>query len=225
MNYYNEIKKELVNNEIYKKVKDYSKNKSDLNTYYNVGALLVEAQGGEERAKYGDNLIKEYSNKIFVETKCFYNVSALKRMRQFYLKIEKGATLSHQLTWSHYVELLSIEDKSKINYYIKITEEQNLSIRELRNKIKNCEYERLDDKTKNKLLTKENNNVEDFIKNPIVINNRYNYSEISERILKSLILEDMSKFLEELGEGFCFVKDEYKIKLGDRYNYIDLLLF
>ena len=59
MNYYNEIKNQFINNEITKRVKDYSKNKSDLDTYYNVGKLLVEAQGGEERAKYGDGLIKE----------------------------------------------------------------------------------------------------------------------------------------------------------------------
>ena len=67
MNYYNEIKQELINNEVYKKVKDYSKNRSDLNTYYNVGKLLVEAQGGEKRAKYGDGLIKEYSKKLTEE--------------------------------------------------------------------------------------------------------------------------------------------------------------
>ena len=64
MNYYEEIKKELVNNEVYKRVKDYSKNKSDLSTYYNVGKLLVEAQGGEKRAKYGNGLIKEYSKRL-----------------------------------------------------------------------------------------------------------------------------------------------------------------
>lgn len=58
MNYYNEIKNELINNEIYKKVKDYSKNRNDLMTYYNVGGLLIRAQGGEKRAKYGDSLIK-----------------------------------------------------------------------------------------------------------------------------------------------------------------------
>ena len=67
MDYYNEIKNELINNEIYKKVKDYSKNRSDLTTYYNVGKLLIEAQGGESRAKYGDNLIKEYSKKLTIE--------------------------------------------------------------------------------------------------------------------------------------------------------------
>ena len=64
MNYYNQIKEELINNEVYKRVKDYSKNRSDLSTYYNVGKLIVEAQGRESRAKYGDNLIKEYSKKL-----------------------------------------------------------------------------------------------------------------------------------------------------------------
>ena len=110
MDYYKEIKHELINNEIYKKVKDYSKNRSDLNTYYNVGKLLVEAQGGEKRAKYGDSLIKEYSKRLTLELGKGYTTSGLKRMRQFYYIIKKGATMSHQLTWSHYSELLVIND-------------------------------------------------------------------------------------------------------------------
>ena len=108
MNYYKEIKNELINNEVYKRVKDYSKNKNELSTYYNVGKLLIEVQGGEDRAKYGDGLIKEYSKKLNDELGRKYNITTLKRMRQFYLIVEKGATLSHQLTWSHYCELLSI---------------------------------------------------------------------------------------------------------------------
>ena len=224
MNYYEEIKKELVNNEVYKRVKDYSKNKSDLSTYYNVGKLLVEAQGGERRAKYGNGLIKEYSNKLTEELGKGYSTRNLKLMRKFYL-FQKGQTVSAQLTWSHYTELLKIEDINKINYYIRITEEQNLSVRELRTKIKNNEYERLDDKTKNKLITKEDLLPKDLIKNPILIKNSYNYELISERILKELILEDLDNFLSELGDGFTYIKSEYKIKLGDRYNYIDLLLF
>ena len=67
MNYYNEIKNKLIDNEVYKRVKDYSKNRNDLNTYYEVGKLLIEAQGGEERAKYGDRLIKEYSERLYNE--------------------------------------------------------------------------------------------------------------------------------------------------------------
>ena len=110
-------------------------------------------------------------------------------------------------------------------YYIDITKKYNLSVRELRNKVKNKEYERLDNKTKEKLTKKEESVVSDFIKNPILIKNSYNYTEISEKVLKQLILEDMDNFLIELGDGFCYIKNEYRIRLGDRYNYIDLLLF
>ncbi len=119
MNYYNEIKNELINNEITKRVKDYSKNKSDLNTYYNVGKLLVEAQGGEKRAKYGDGLIKEYSKKLTLELGKGYSAMNLKNMRKFYIKIKKGQTLSVQLSWSHYVELLPFDDINKINIILK----------------------------------------------------------------------------------------------------------
>ena len=168
MNYYSEIKNQLINNEVYKKVKDYSKNKSDLNTYYNVGKLLIEAQGGEKRAKYGDQLIKEYSRKLTEELGKGYSVKSLKRMRKFYLLSEKGSAMPTQLTWSHYCELLSIDDIDKINYYIKISIDLNLSYRELHNKIKNKEYERL---PKTKLITNDQNKINDFIKNPILIKN------------------------------------------------------
>ena len=227
MNYYKEIKNELINNEVYKRVKDYSKNKNELSTYYNVGKLLIEAQGGEERAKYGDGLIKEYSKKLSEELGEKYNITTLKRMRQFYLIIEKGATLWHQLTWSHYRELLTFDNIDEINYYIKQTEIYNLSVRELREKIKSKEYQRLDDNTKLKLINKEETVVSDFIKNPIVIRNKYNIDKesITEKILQRLILEDIPSFLKELGEGFTFVENEYKIKIGNTYNYIDILLF
>lgn len=225
MNYYEEIKKELVNNEVYKRIKDYSKNKSDLSTYYNVGKLLIEAQGGEKRAKYGNGLIKEYSKKLTEELGKGYTITNLKYMRQFYLLCQKGHTVSDQLTWTHYRLLLSIDNINKINYYVNISISQNLSVRELQNKIKNNEYERLDDKTKNKLINKEELLPKDLIKDPILIKNSYNYKLISEKVLKGLILEDIEAFMKELGNSFSFVGSEYKIKLGDRYNYIDLLLF
>ena len=225
MNYYEEIKNELINNEVYKRVKNYSKNRSDLSTYYNVGKLLVEAQGGEDRARYGDGLIKEYSKKLTMELNKKFNVTLLKNIRQFYLVSQKSPTMSDQLTWSHYVELLYLKNLDIINYYVKIAIEQNLSVRELRAKIKNNEYERLDDRTKEKLVNKEELLPQDFIKNPILIRNSYDYEMISEKILKKLVLEDMDNFLTELGDGFCYIKNEYKIKMGDRYNYLDLLLY
>jgi len=220
MNYYNEIKEELINNEITKRVKDYSKNRSDLNTYYNVGKLLSDA--GKH---YGEGIIKEYSIRLKNETNIKYDVSSLNKMRKFYTLIEKVATMSPKLSYSHYVELLPYDDINKILYYINIIEQQNLSIRQLREKIKSNEYERLPEETKNKLIIKEETKVPDFVKNPIIIKNSNSYDIVSEKMLQKLILEDIPSFLKEWGTGFTFIENEYKIKLGDRYNYIDLLLF
>ena len=227
MNYYNEIKNKLIDNEVYKRVKDYSKNRNDLNTYYEVGKLLIEAQGGEERAKYGDRLIKEYSERLYNELGKKYDITTLKRYRQFYLKIEKGAALRHQLSWTHYRELLTLDNINELNYYVEITIEQNLSYRQLREKIKTKEYQRLDNSTKLKLINKEKLDIKDNIKNPIVIHNKNNLDKenISEKVLQRLILEDIPSFLKELGTGFSFIENEYKIKIGSTYNYIDLLLF
>ena len=146
-------------------------------------------------------------------------------MRQFYFVLEKGVAMPHQLSWSHILSILPIDDVDKINYYIKIAEEQNLSVRELRKKIKSNEYERLDEETKKKLKDKEKLKVPDLVKNPIQIRNTNGNDEISEKVLQKLILEDIPSFLKELGSGFCFIDNEYKIKMGDRYNYIDLLLY
>ena len=227
MNYYNEIKKELVNNEVYKKAKDYSKNRNDLSTYYNVGKLLIEAQGGKKRAKYGDNLIKEYSKRLTKELGAKYSCRNLMNMRKFYLifKDEKVNAMRSQLSWTHYRELLKLNDINEINYYIETSIKQNLSYRDLHKKIQNREYQRLDNKTKEKLTRKEESKVEDFIKNPILIRNNLGVEEVSEKVLRQLILEDLDNFMTELGEDFCYIKNEYKIKLGNTYNYIDLLLF
>ena len=222
MNYYNEIKTELINNEITKRVKDYSKNRSDLNTYYNVGKLLSEA--GKH---YGEGIIKEYSKKLTDDIGKKYTKSSLYNMLKFYgfMKNTKFQTLSGKLTWSHYCELLSIDSIDKVNYYIKIVEDENLTVRELRKRIKSNEYERLDESTKEKLKEKEKLKIPDLVKNPIQIKNTSGNNEISEKVLQKLILEDIPSFLKELGNGFSFIDSEYKIKIGDRYNYIDLLLF
>ena len=219
LNYYNEIKEEILNNEITKKVKDYSKNKSDLETYYKVGKLLSEA--GKH---YGEGIIKEYSIKLTKEFGKGYTQTRLKYIRRFYEISLKCPTLSDKLSFSHYCEIMWL-DENEIDYYINISLIDNLSVRELRKKVKSKEYERLPEETKNKLIKKEETNVEDLIKNPIIIKNINNYEIVSEKILQKLILDDIPSFLEELGEGFTFIKNEYKIKIGDTYNYIDLLLY
>ena len=138
-------------------------------------------------------------------------------MRKFYLLTSKLATLSQQLSFCHHVELLPINDLNQINYYISISEQYNLSIRELRSRIKSKEYERLSEETKLKLRNKEENKIQDFIKNPIIIKNSSNIEIISEKILKQLIVEDIDSFLKELGDGFSYVANEYKIKKGNKY--------
>ena len=222
INYYNQIKNKIIDNEIYSKVKDYSKERYKVITYFEIGKLLNEAGG-----KYGDNIIDEYSKKLVIDVGKKYNRRTLFRMKQFYnmFSDKKVSTMSTQLSWSHYTELLSIKNESKLLYYLNLCINKNINVRKLREKIKSKEYERLPEDTRNKIINKEKSNVIDFIKNPIQIKNSGNYEEISEKVLQKLILEDIPSFLEELGSGFTFIKNEYSIKLGDRYNYIDFLLF
>ena len=215
MIYYDQIKEKFINNQIVQKVKDYSKNKYELERYYNVGKLIVEAQGGEARAKYGDGLIKEYSHRLMNEIDKKYSYRNLMYMRKYYLffKNKKLNALRSQLTWTHYRELLIIDDIYAIQYYIQLCKGLNLSYRELHTRIKSNEYGRLDINTKNKLIAKKEINITDFVKHPIIIKNKYNYLDINEKALKDLILEDITSFIKELGEGFCFIDSEYKIKI------------
>ena len=222
MNYYKEIKNKLIDNEVYSRVKDYSKERHKLITYFEIGKLLTEAGG-----KYGDNIINEYSKKLVIEVGKKYNRSTLFRMKQLYnvFSDEKVAPLVQQLSWSHCLILLSIKDIKKINYYVEQVAKRNLSKSQLETIVKNKEYEKLPEDTKNKLISKEQSSIVDFVKNPIMIKNNKNYDIISEKILQKLIMEDIEIFLVELGRNFTFVKSEYPIKLDDRYNYIDLLLY
>ena len=219
MNYYNEIKNKLVNNEIVQRVKDYSKNKSDLNTYYEVGKLLVDAG-----KYYGEGIIKQYSIKLTSELGKKYSYRSLNYMVKYY-NFQKVQPVAANLSWSNWIELLSIKDIDKIYYYIDMCIKYNLSKRGLREKIKSKEYERLPEETRNKLINKEKISVVDYVKNPIIIKNKYDTDEISENMLKQLILDDISSFMKELSNGFRFIKSEYKIKIGEYYHSIDLLLY
>ena len=222
MDYYKEIKNKIIDNEAYEKIKDYSKERHRVITYYEIGKLLNEAGG-----KYGDNIINEYSKKLVIEVGKKYNRRTLFRMRQFYRTFsnEKVSTLSTQLSWSHYSELLSIKTDDKLSYYLNLSITQNIGVRELRDKIKSKEYERLPDETKNKIIKEEKLEVKDLVPNPILIKNTNNIEIITEKVLHNLILEDIEDFMWELGNNFSFIGSEYKIKIEDTYHKIDLLLF
>ena len=185
MNYYNEIKNKIIDNEVYGKVKDYSKERHTVITYFEIGKLLNEAGG-----KYGDNIIDEYSNKLVLEVGKKYNKRTLFRMKQFYIIFsnEKVSPMATQLTWSHYTELLPIKDLNELLYYIKLASTNNLSKRQLREKIKNNEYTRLSLEARNKLSNNESLKVQDLVPNPILIKNKNNIEIISEKTLHQLIL-------------------------------------
>ena len=121
------------------KIKDYSKNKNDLETYYRVGKLLADA--GKH---YGERIIKEYSIKLSSDIGNQYNERTLRRIRQFYIFVEgKWSTLSTKLNWSIYSEVLKLKDTNEINYYLYVAENENLSVRELRSRIKKNEIYRI----------------------------------------------------------------------------------
>ena len=151
----------------------------------------------------------------------------LRRYRQFYIFVTnlKWSALPTKLSWSHITELLSLSNKNEIDYYINRAYNTNIGYRQLHNIIKNKEYERLSLDAKIKMNNNEKLKIYDMIPDPIIINSKNNTNIINEKALHNLILEDIPNFLRGLGNGFCFIDSEHPIKLGNTYNYIDLLLF
>ena len=209
--YLNNIKELIENDRVLKKKNKLIEENSILNTYFEIGKLIIEAQGGEGRTKYGNGLIKEWSEEL---TKLYgkgYDISNLKRMRQFYLVFQKGGPLGH-LSWTHYRYILPIKEKSKRNYYINLCMKQNLSKRQLLEKIKNREYERLEYKDNIELITDSSEiTIKDMINNPILIKINRKIEKLEEKALKQFILEKIEEFLLELGYGFTYVGSEYRL--------------
>ena len=178
--YYGNIKDELLQSVIDKKIDTYFTNRNELSRYYNVGKMIVDAQGGEERAKYGNDLIKKFSKRLTYELGKGYSWRNLYNMRTYYLLTSKYKILQPvvaKLTWTNISILLSIKDINEINYYIEQIEIYHWGKRTLQDKIKSHEYQRLSDETKNKLINKEKIDVTSYIKNPIYINTFNNDKE------------------------------------------------
>ena len=155
MNYYDEIKTKLIENENYARIKDYSKERYKLNIYYDVGRMLSEAG-----KCYGEGIIKKYSDRLSRELNKKYSYRSLNYMLRFY-ELQKVQSLTANLSWGHWIELLSIKDIEKIKYYVYQIEINCLTTRELRQKVKNKEYVRLDEQTKLKIINKEELNIQD----------------------------------------------------------------
>ena len=230
MNYYDEIKNILVDNAIGRKVREYKSNQKDLESYYNVGKLLVEAQGGEERAKYGDGLIKEYSKRLTSELGKGYSVRSLTNMRTFYIFIQKWQPLAAKfkyvnVTWSNICEILYLKDINEIEYYLDLANKLCLTKRELKTKIRSNEYNRLPQETKEKLKNSNEVSSSEKVPSPVILDGLLYKDKLTEKAVQKWIDENPTSFCESLGEGYTYVKSQYKIKIGVNYNYIDVLLF
>ena len=220
--YYVQLKEKAIKAEIFDKVRDYEKAINRVNVYFEMGEIISKAG-----RKYGKNIINNYSAKLMIEVGKKYNYRTLYRMRKFYevFSNKKLTTMLSKLSWSHYCELLSLKDTNEIIYYINECQKKNLTQRELHELIKNNSYNRLSDETKNKLIESDELEVKEFIPNPIIIKTESIKEKLTEYALKEMILVNIDAFLNQLGLGYTYVGNEYKIKMGDRYNYIDLLLF
>ena len=230
MNYYKEVESLIKQNEINKGVRALQDNSETLHTYWNIGRLIVEAQGGEKRAKYGDGLIKEWGHKLSLKYGKGYDSSYLSKMRLFYLTFPILESVIPKLNWTQYMLLLPIKNENERNYYINQVILNNLSVRDLRKEIKNKAFDRLSyaDKENIKLIDEENTTpltIEDMIKDPIILKIDKNTNEVNEKAIHKYIISLLENKFLELGTGFALVGHEYKIKIGASYNYIDLLFF
>ncbi len=205
-----------------------------VNTYWKVGQHIVEfEQNGEERAEYGIGLLERLSKDLLFIHGRGFGLSNLKRMRQFYKEYPIGATVSHQLSWSHYVELLKIDDKLERSFYEKQSLIENWSIRELKRQKKTSLFLRLAaSKNKDEILqlAKQGQVIaepKDLIREPCVLDflqipEPY---QLSESDLETRIIDSLQHFLLELGKGFAFIGRQYRITLGNRHFKVDLVFY
>lgn len=226
MNYYDEIKNYIKKVEIGRAIREANANYELVDSYWNIGKLIVDAQGGKEKAKYGNKLIRTWSEKLTKEYGKGYSYENLFKFRKFYLTFPIVDTLCPQLSWSVIRTLLPIVDLNKRNYYINLCIENNLSVRELKREIDNNSYERLEhkpDKIDIVVPTKVPSIANNF-KNPILLKLKDNEIK-NESDLEKLIYSQLSYVFLQLGNGFTWVGKQYKISDGNKNYFIDMLLY
>ena len=224
-----DYKKELIKlvekTEVNKGYHDYFKNKDLVNNYFEIGKLLIEAQGGEEHDTYGNKLIKTWSVELTEKFGKGYDASNLRRFRQFYSEFKMCGPLGHILTWTNIRLLLPIKNVNKRNYYINMCIKRNLSKRALEKEIKNNAFERLSlaDKENIKLISDKNEvlTIKDTLKDPVLITINEDLDNVSEEKLAKIIRKELEIFLLELGHGYAYIGKE--VRMGE--SYCDLLFF
>ena len=228
---YKEIKSilEQARNKVYKVA-----NSTMVEAYWNIGRVIVEKQGGNNKAEYGTALIKNLSKKMTKEFGKGFTVANLKNMRQFYLIFQKSYALRSELTWTHYRLLMRVENENARNFYIEECIKSNWSTRQLERQITTLFYERLlSSKDKEKVskeifkLEPQIKKAEDIIKDPYVLEflGLSENTNFLEKNLEQALIDHLQKFLLELGRGFSFVARQKRITFDGRHFYIDLVFY
>ena len=228
LEYYNQIKNVIENYEVSNKVRVMQDNRDRLKTNWQIGKLLVDAQGGMSRAKYGDGLIKKWSKKLSEVYGNKYGYTNLSNMRQFYILFPILRTVCEELSWSHYRYLLPVKNENERNYYINQVILNHLSVRELREMIKSKAYERLSYADKENIELINNNTsltIQDMVKDPILIKVNRQIEKLDEKALHKYIISMLEERFLELGTGFTLAGHEYKIHIDNHTFKIDLLFF
>ena len=224
MNNYEEIETLIKKVEIGKSIRESQENRELVDAYWNIGKLIIDAQGGKDKAKYGDALLKKWSEKLSIKYGKGYNYTNMKRFRQFFLNFSLREVAN--LKWSQIRMLLPIKDINKRNYYINMCNKMNISKRDLEKEIKNNSYERLLNKP-DKIdidVPSPKSTIKDNLKNPIVLELKNNKIK-KEKDLEKLIYTQLNEFFSQLGEGFMWVGNQYKITADNKDYYIDMLLY
>lgn len=205
-----------------------------VHTYWEIGRYIVEfEQNGNERAEYGTQLFERLSKDLSQAYGKGFSRSNLLYMRKLYLCFPISETLSHLLTWSHYFEILKAENELEIGFYSKQCEKERWSVRELKRQMKSSLFERIalskDKEGVLKLATEGHivENPEDLIKDPFVLEflnipQQYQYLESE---LEENIISNLQQFIMELGKGFAFIGRQYRMSIGGKHFYLDLLFY
>lgn len=204
-----------------------------LNLYWNIGKIIMEIQQGNERAAYGDTVLVKLSEKLTNEFGKGFSARNLERMRKFYNCFSISTTLSSKLSWSHYLELIKIEEENKRQFYLNECINSRWSVRELQRQTGALLYERIAlSKNKDKVLELAQQGqvlktARDLVKDPFVLefldikeNTDYLEADLEKNILKHL-----KEFLLELGKGFMFVGSQVRITLDETHFYPDLIFY
>ncbi len=228
--FFNNIKELVINsrNKVYQTV-----NTEMLNLYWNIGKLIMEIQQGDERASYGEAVLDKLSQKLTNEFGKGFSKRNLERMRKFYICFPIATTVSSQLSWSHYLELIKIEGEPKRNFYLNESINSKWSVRELQRQRDSLLYERLiitADKEKILELSEKGQVLKaskDLVKDPFVlefldIKENTNYLESD---LEKNIIEHLKEFLLELGKGFSYVGNQVRLTLEEDHFYPDLVFY